>query len=95
MRTLVDNRRKARLWLERLRAKRARLPLGEYIASSSRDLKKLWMRDPRLYTQVLKRIHVELDKLNAELSLPFDEWQRRLFRRARYRNIARRPSAPR
>jgi hypothetical protein len=95
MRTLMDNRRKARLWLARLRATRARLPLSEYIASSSREMKKLLMRDPSLYAQVGKRIKAELDKLNAELSLPFAERQRRLFRRARYRNIARRPSAHR
>jgi hypothetical protein len=53
------------------------------------------MRDPRLYAQVGKRIKAELDKLNAELSLPFDEWQRRLFRRARYRSTVRLPSARR
>ena len=95
MSTLVDNRRKARLWLARLGTKRARLPLSEYIASSIRDMKKLRMRDPRLYAQVGKRIKAELDKLNAELSLPFDEWQRRLFRRARYRSFVRLPSARR
>ena len=89
----MDDRRKARLWLARLRATRARLPLSEYIASSSREMKKLLMRDPRLYAQVGKRIKAELDTLDAELSLPFAEWQRRLFRRARYRSIVRLPSA--
>ena len=58
-------------------------------------MEKLLTRDPRLYAQVGKCIKAELDKVNAELSLPFGEWQRRLFRRARYRSIARRPSAPR
>jgi hypothetical protein len=95
MRTLMDNRRKARLWLARLRATRARLPLSEYIALSSREMKKLLMRDPSLYAQVGKRIKAELDKVNAELSLPFAEWQRRLFRLARYRSTVRLKSARR
>jgi len=91
----MDNRRKARLWLARLRATRARLRLSEYIASSSREMKKLLMRDPSLYAQVGKRIEAELDKLSADLSLPFAERQRRLFRRARYRSIVRLPPARR
>ena len=95
MRTLRNNRSKARLWLVRMRAKRAQLTLSEYIASSGRDLYELRTCDPRLYKQVLKRIDADLDKLIADLSLPFDEWQRRLFRRARYRNLARLPSARR
>jgi hypothetical protein len=58
-------------------------------------MKKLLMRDPSLYAQVGKRIKAELDKVNAELSLPFAEWQRRLFRLARYRSTVRLKSARR
>ena len=48
-----------------------------------------------LYKRVLKRIEADLDQLIADLSRPFDEWEKRLFRRARERTVVGRASARR
>jgi hypothetical protein len=90
MRMPPTNNLKARLWVARMKAKRARLPWSRYVASSNRAMLKLRMRDRRLYEAVLKRINADVDKLTADLSLPFEEWLKRLLRRARRRAAGRR-----
>jgi len=85
-----DNSRKARLWMAQLRRKRSGLPFSEYMAVSGREMLKLRKGDPRLYECALKRIDAKVTSLIDDLSLPFEEWKKRLFRRARRRTVGRR-----